>query len=151
MAWGAFGTLAVPVQRYLFTVDGHLYTFKVAYYKHIVVLVFWWTYACISVGCVRGMELLGHRNERMPSIRRLYQISVGHLGSVLYEVALQISCPFLQGCPLLKTNCRILYIFWMSPFQVNSLQIFSFFSVDCIFTFGNGVFWWAEVLNYNIF
>ena len=40
------------IKIYLFTVDGCLHTFKVAYYKYIPVLVFWWTYACIPAGCV---------------------------------------------------------------------------------------------------
>ena len=90
---------------YLFTADGCLHTFKVAYYKYkalcwsfgehmlvyLLVVYLGWNYWAIA------FYVLGHRNKHMSSIRRHSQISVGHLDIILFEVAVQICCPFYTG------------------------------------------------------
>ena len=95
---------------YLFTADGCLHTFKVAYYKYSPVLVFWWTYACVLVGCVPRGGITGP----LPSPYWVIGISICQaLGDTAKSLlAIWISsflkwlfrsvAHFLQGCLLLR-------------------------------------------------
>ena len=47
----------------------------------------------------------------MSSVRRHCQISVGHLDIILFEVAVQICCPFSTGLSSFKKNLEVPYIY----------------------------------------
>ena len=140
---------------YLFTADGCLHTFKVAHYKYSRALVFWWTYACIPVGCVPRGGITGP----LPSPYWVIGISICRaLGDTAKSLlAIWISsflkwlfrsvAHFLQGCLLLR-KIQKFFIYIVDESFTDS------FIID-IFLFGlhfhiADVFWWAEVLNYNI-